>query len=306
MIPTPTHKTLTADSAAYSARHHRPRTLSTVALMTSLLCLPGMASAAESSEQSTGDGQSKATQAQKTGLAHTLPPIYKISNWLGKPVNNESGEQIGTIRDMIMDDYGRFRYVIMESEQVADEYKGDRIAVPMNHFQYPDDDERYMVLDASPAKVSEAPSFEAGSYPNMPLRRWESVVVAYWLPEDAKDANPPKDRDDVTAKTPERAQQSSKDNGGGSEQASLPFDENRDMVYLSDAKERLFEKLDTNDDAAITEKEAKAHPPLADQFERIDSYDNGRITRSEFALFELEESGSKQAGQTPDPDALDA
>lgn len=121
---------------------------------------------------------------KKTGLAHNLPPVYKISNWLGKPVNNESGEQIGTIRDMVMDDYGRFRYVIMENE-------------------------------------------------------------------------------------------------------------NRDMVYLPEAKDQLFEKLDANDDAAITKKEAKAHPPLAEQFERIDSYDNGRITRSEFALFEVEESGSQ-------------
>lgn len=64
---------------------------------------------------------------------------------------------------MIMDDYSRFRYVIIESEQVADEYKGDRIAVPMNHFQYPGGEERYMVLDATLAQVSEAPSFEAGS-----------------------------------------------------------------------------------------------------------------------------------------------
>lgn len=300
MMPTQTNKPLTADSTSYSARHHTATALSAVALMASLLYLAGMPTTAEASEENGDRDQTEAQQDQKTGLAHNLPPVYKISNWLGKPVNNEAGEQIGTIRDMIMDDYGRFRYVIMESEQVADEYKGDRIAVPMNHFQYPDDDERYMVLDASPAKVSEAPNFEAGSSPNMPLRRWESVVVAYWLPEDAKDANPPKDRDDVKAKTPESVQQSSKDkdNDGGSEQASLPFDENRDMVYLPDAKDQLFEKLDTNDDAAITEKEAKAHPPLAEQFERIDSYDNGRITRSEFSLFELEESGSKQAEQS--------
>lgn len=300
MMPTQTNKPLTAHSASYSARHHTATALSAVTLMASLLYLAGMPNTAEASEENGGNDQKKAQQDQKTGLAHNLPPVYKISNWLGKPVNNEAGEQIGTIRDMIMDDYGRFRYVIMESEQVADEYKGDRIAVPMNHFQYPDeDDERYMVLDATPAKVSEAPTFEAGSYPNLPLRRWESVVVAYWLPEDAKDANPPKDRDDVKAKTPESMQQSSKGNdGSGSGQASLPFDENRDMVYLPEAKDQLFDKLDSNDDAAITKKEAKAHPPLAEQFERIDSYDNGRITRSEFSVFELEESGSKQAEQS--------
>jgi len=190
MMPTQTNKPLTADSAFYSAsystRHHSAKTLSGVELMASLIYLAGMPTTAEASEENGDRDQTEAQQDQKTGLAHTLPPIYKISNWLGKPVNNESGEQIGTIRDMIMDDYGRFRYVIMESEQVADEYKGDRIAVPMNHFQYPDND------------------------------------------------------------------------GGGSEQASLPFDENRDMVYLPDAKDQLFEKLDTNDDAAITEKEAKA------------------------------------------------
>lgn len=102
----------------------------------------------------------------------------------------------------------------------------------------------------------------------------------------------------MQAKTPESAQQSSKDsNGEESELASLPFDENRDMVYLPEVKEQLFDKLDSNDDAAITKKEAEAHSPLAEQFERIDSYDNGRITRSEFALFELEGSGSQQAEQ---------
>lgn len=284
----------------------RSLTLSTaLALVALLLASTGLSTRAEVSEQGSGGGSSKASgeaatqprgvqpDGQKTGLAQRLPPVYRISNWLGKPVNNPSGEQLGTIRDLVMDDYGRFRYVILESEQLADEYKGDRVAVPMTHFRYSDQDERFMVLDATPAKVSQAPSFEAGTFPNLPLRRWEAVVVAYWLPEDAKDANPPATREDLQAETPEILRGSDVAGGGGSEQTGRAVHASADDVYLPEAKARLFRKLDRNDDGAISKQEAQAEPALAEQFQRIDSYHNDRITRSEFSLFEPTESGSR-------------
>lgn len=48
----------------------------------------------------------------------------------------------------------------------------------------------------------------------------------------------------------------------------------------------MFEKLDKNRDAAIERNEAQANDRLSQQFDRLDTYRNNRLTRSEFSAFE--------------------
>jgi len=111
----------------------------------------------------------------------------------------------------------------------------------------------------------------------------------------------PADENDAESKQPDIAEQTGQ-SGAESAAASgderdVVYDPNRDLVYLPKAKDRLFGKLDTNDDAAISKQEAQAYQPLAEEFQRIDTYANERITRSEFALFEVQEDAAMQDGQ---------
>jgi hypothetical protein len=151
----------------------------------------------------------------------------------------------------------------------------------MGHFRYHDGEQRRLVLNTTPAQISEAPRFEGDTLPVMPLRMWETVVIAYWLPEDAAGA-----LDETGAESGDAAATTGEAATGEAEAGERVYDANRDMVYLPPKKNTMFDRLDENDDAAISRDEAGAEPALAEAFERIDSYDNGQITRAEFALFE--------------------
>lgn len=213
-------------------------------------------------------GKPGAEEAGKTGseqagsaLAQGLPAPYRLSSWLGKPVQNADGESLGKVEEIVMDDAGIVRYVIV---QRPDSAGGDaqRVAVPLGHFNYRVGKSPELTIGVSAAHMQAAPAFAADSWPNLGEPQWDTLVVSYWVSPTAGQA-------------------------GGSQN----FEANRDMVYLSEEKEALFSRLDEDDDAAIEWEEAKQHERLAREFDRIDSYSNDRITRSEFAAFEVRPAG---------------
>lgn len=217
------------------------------------------AQARQATEQALGQARQEdrdAPQAADSGSS-PLPTAYRVSAWIGRPVLGRDGKQIGTLEDLVLDDYGRFRYVILRSKALTRDQPDDLLVVPMAHLRYSDGGEQRIVLDAAPARITEAPRFKAETLPILPLRRWETLVVAYWLPQEA------------TAEG----------------QATLAGD----LTQLPPGKEQLFRTLDQNADSAITREEADGSKRLKEQFQRIDTYDNGRITRAEFALFETHE-----------------
>ena len=211
-----------------------------------------------------------------------LPPSYRVSAWLGKPVLSQAGEQIGSVRDMVLDDRGRFRYVIIESKALTEGEADDYLIVPMAHFRYRNGGEQGLVLDAQTAAITDAPRFTAGTLPMQPLRAWETVVIAYWLPKDA-------------ASGPSAGRPADTEARGGSGYAMRVATPDGDMVYLRKEDIAAFERLDSNADGAISRDEAAAEPALAERFERIDTYGNGRISPAEFALFEPVAAGSEGA-----------
>jgi hypothetical protein len=219
-------------------------------------------------------GQAQQSQAQQSqaqqGPAQSLPEAYKLSNWIGKPVRSTAGDELGKVADLVMDDYGVVRYVILErnSQEQAGQ---DRVAVPLGHFLYPlgQEQQAALVLDVTPEQMAQAPGFASSAWPNMGDEQWNTLVIAYWLPESASQ---------------QQRQQAQSGQAG-----DVPFDAKRDMVYLPDEKEQLFSQLDENSDAAIEREEAQSNERLADQFDRLDTYSNGRLTRSEFAMFEVVE-----------------
>jgi hypothetical protein len=310
---------------------NRKTCLSGMTLMAFLLAVGGLAAAQESgSKKAESDQADRSTQQKENrqtgqaagqeskGPAGSLPDAYKISSWIGESVRNNAGDSLGTVNELVIDDTGRLRFVIMESELLAAEQPGNLIAVPIGHFVYrasPSKDESRLVLDASPGRLQGAPSFHSSAWPNMGDREWDAAIITYWVPvealkqstagqADATGGGRGQD-DQQTARTPDdresRQAQGSRQSEGGQESAragdseSQFFSANRDMIYLPEKKERLFDRLDANNDGAIDPDEAQAHSDLAEKFDRVDTYGNDRITRSEFAAFEIGESGQQQS-----------
>jgi hypothetical protein len=209
------------------------------------------------------DGKSTDAKAQQQGMDRQTTAPYRVSSWIGKPVHNPGGEQLGKIQELIMDDYGMIRYGIVR--QSADGEKADRlVAVPLGHFSYRPGKSPELTIDISSRDMAQAPAFRDDDWPSLGEPRWSSVVITYWV-------------------SPEAAGRMAQAERAGGTQT---FHANRDMVYLSDEREQLFNKLDKDADAAIEWEEAKSHDRLAREFDRLDTYSNDRITRSEFAMFE--------------------
>jgi hypothetical protein len=310
---------------------NRKTCVSGLTLMAFLLAVGGAAAQESGSKKAESDQADRSTQQKENrqmgqasrqdskGPAGLLPDAYKISNWIGESVRNNAGDSLGTVNELVIDDTGRLRFVIMESELLAAEQPGNLIAVPIGHFVYrasPSKDESRLVLDASPGRLQGAPNFHSSAWPNMGDREWDAAIITYWVPADAlkqptagqadaSDSGRGQSGQQTTARSssdPESLQaQGSRQSAGGQESArggdseSQFFSANRDMIYLPEKKERLFSRLDANNDGAIEPGEAEAHSGLAEKFDRVDTYSNDRITRSEFAAFEIGESGQQQS-----------
>jgi hypothetical protein len=245
-------------------------------------------------------------------LTKQLPDRYQVSNWLGKSVKNRDGKELGSVKELVMDDMGRLRFVILQSQLLADNKAGDQVAVPVGHFVYPLAREEHLVFDVSPDQVQKAPAFGAtGGAPNMGQPQVSRVIIAYWLPEDAQqqaqageqgeqqDRQAEQQGDQQGQQAQQQAGQQGRQAGQQSQQQAGTgmFDPNRDMVYLPPEKTRLFERLDRNNDGIISREEAEQHDELKQRFDEVDSYGNERITRSEFAAFEIQDDSGRSGQQ---------
>jgi sporulation protein YlmC with PRC-barrel domain len=265
-------------------------------------------------QQQTGAMQGEASGGDKP-LTKRLPERYKLSTWMGKEVQNKDGEKLGTVKELVMDDLGIVRYVVMQSDLLADSKRGDMVAVPVGHFVYPLAREDHLVFDTTPGQVKGAPAFGAADTPNMGRQEVSSVIIAYWLPEAAKQragqqGQQGQQQAGQQGQQGQQAQQGQQQAGmqagrQGQQQAGMTdydidqYEPNRDIVNLSQRKNAVFEELDKNDNDVISRQEARGHEQLSQRFDEVDTYGNQAITRSEFAAFEIEEDegGMGQQGQ---------
>lgn len=229
-------------------------------------------SASQSGQQQPAQQQSGSSPAQQAAgggepVTKRLPERYKLSTWLGKPVHNAKGKELGTVEELVMDDAGRVRYVVLRSELLADRKAGDMVAVPAGHFAYPAAPDHPVVFDVAPGQVQRAPAFGAAHMPDMGHPTVSSIVVAYWLPEGVRDQQAREQSDYDIDK----------------------YEPNRDVINLSQQHSALFEELDDDGNDVISRQEARDHERLSQRFGQVDTYGNQAITRSELAAFEIED-----------------
>jgi len=100
---------------------------------------------------------------------HDWERVHRVSKIIGSDVRTKSGEKVGDIRDIVIDDRGAIRLAIVSTGGFLG--VGDRLhAVPWDLLTPgPKDDE---ILDVDKARLQAAPGFTSRTWPNLGDDRW--------------------------------------------------------------------------------------------------------------------------------------
>jgi hypothetical protein len=138
--------------------------------------------------QGTGTGQDLATTAPGTGLATaTVGTGSATEAATGMPQGTATlsvdhnnlglGNMEGTIDDVITDaTTGDILYLVLDTKVDDNEHL---IPVPLSLLQW-DANNAAFVVNANPAMLRDAPSFEGGQYPDITAAGWNSEFDSFW------------------------------------------------------------------------------------------------------------------------------
>lgn len=131
-------------------------------------------------------GETGVTDTGKTGAAATdqmkglKGEDIRASQVLDKEVETPSGEKIGKITDVIIDQKtGRTAFGIVEGDSSFVGSSGKLFAVPWKAFT-PSSTGDKLVLNVDKTKMTSAPSFTKDSWPNLADRKYMSEVYKYY------------------------------------------------------------------------------------------------------------------------------
>jgi sporulation protein YlmC with PRC-barrel domain len=97
----------------------------------------------------------------------------KASSFIGMDIKNQSGEQLGHIKDLVFDlKSQRVAYAVMSTAPKALLGINEKLlAVPLNAFAL-SSDEKYLVLNADKAKVEAAAGIDKNNWPSVSNPSW--------------------------------------------------------------------------------------------------------------------------------------
>ena len=109
---------------------------------------------------------------------HDWERSHRISKVIGSDVRNKSGEKIGDIRDLVVDDHGTIRLAIVSTGGFLG--VGDRLhAVPWDVLTLgPKDDH---ILDIDRAHLQATPGFTSKTWPNLGDDHWLADNRRYYV-----------------------------------------------------------------------------------------------------------------------------
>ncbi len=107
------------------------------------------------------------------------PALLSAATITGDEVCNLDDEELGTIRDIMLDlQTGKIRYVVVSSGGILG--LGERLfAVPWNAFKQDKENKRF-ILDVDVERLKGAPGFDKDNWPNMADATWNSTVESYY------------------------------------------------------------------------------------------------------------------------------
>ena len=109
---------------------------------------------------------------------HDWERSHRLSKVIGSDVRNKSGDKIGDIRDLVVDDHGNIKLAIVSTGGFLG--VGDRLhAVPWEVLTLgPKDDH---ILDIDRAHLQAAPGFTPRTWPNLGDERWLADNRRYYV-----------------------------------------------------------------------------------------------------------------------------
>ncbi len=112
------------------------------------------------------------------GERHDWERSHRLSKIIGTDVRTKSGEKIGEIKDLVIDNAGNVKLAIVSTGGFVG--VGDRLhAVPWDALALGPKDDR--ILDIDKAHLKEAPGFTARNWPNLGDDRWMADNRRYYL-----------------------------------------------------------------------------------------------------------------------------
>lgn len=109
----------------------------------------------------------------------TNQKLMSSSSLEGEDVRNREGEDLGNIKDFVIDcDSGKVAYAVLSYGGVLG--MGDKLfAVPMSALQLDTKNECF-ILDVQKEALNDAPGFDKSNWPDMADRRWGTDVHSYY------------------------------------------------------------------------------------------------------------------------------
>jgi len=109
---------------------------------------------------------------------HDWERLHRVSKVIGSDVRNKSGDKIGDIRDLVLDDRGTIKLAIVSTGGFLG--VGDRLhAVPWEAITLGPKDDR--ILDIDKARLQAAPGFTSKTWPNLGDDRWLADNRRYYV-----------------------------------------------------------------------------------------------------------------------------
>ena len=109
---------------------------------------------------------------------HDWERSHRVGKIIGSEVRNKSGDKIGDVRDLVVDDKGTIKLAIVSTSGFLG--VGDRLhAVPWDVLALgPKDDH---ILDIDKAHLQAAPGFTSKTWPNLGDDRWLADNRRYYI-----------------------------------------------------------------------------------------------------------------------------
>ena len=113
--------------------------------------------------------------------APTASQFLRVSTMEGLRVRNEAGENLGKIKDVVVDlKTGTIRYLALDFGGflgIGDKY----FAVPWSMFKYQREGvDEQLILNVSRERLRDAPGFDKNHWPNMADPTWSTDIDAFF------------------------------------------------------------------------------------------------------------------------------
>ena len=105
--------------------------------------------------------------------------LIKGSKFIGMKVKNAAGEDLGDIKDVMIDfEAGHIAYAVLSFGGFLG--LGDKLfAIPPDRFELSADGDT-LILNVDKSKLENAPGFDKDNWPDMADRQWSTNVYNYY------------------------------------------------------------------------------------------------------------------------------